>query len=123
MSGTGQTLVIAQGITEAVGDKYAFVAGFIGLIGSFITGSNMSSNILFTDVQNGAAASLGIEAGPLLAAQTSGAAAGSVISPSKIVLGSASAGEHGKEGEVLRTLLPPTIVIVLMIGVICRAAI
>ena len=31
----------------------------------------MSSNILFTDVQNGAAASLGIEAGPLLAAQTS----------------------------------------------------
>ena len=123
MSGTGQTLVIAQGITEAVGDKYAFVAGFIGLIGSFITGSNMSSNILFTDVQNGAAASLGLEAGPLLAAQTSGAAAGSVISPSKIVLGSASAGEHGKEGEVLRALLPPTIVIVLMIGVICRAAI
>ena len=105
------------------GDKYAFVAGFIGLIGSFITGSNMSSNILFTDVQNGAATSLGIEAGPLLAAQTSGAAAGSVISPSKIVLGSASAGEHGKEGEVLRALLPPTIVIVLMIGVICRAVI
>lgn len=62
----------------------------------------MSSNILFTDVQNGAATSLGIEAGPLLAAQTSGAAAGSVISPSKIVLGSASAGEHerrrGAEG-------------------------
>lgn len=49
-----------------------------------------------------------------MAAQTSGAAAGSVISPSKIVLGSASAGEHGKEGEVLRALLPPTIVIVLM---------
>ncbi len=63
MSGTGQTLVIAQGITEAVGDKYAFVAGFIGLIGSFITGSNMSSNILFTDVQNGAAASLGNRSG------------------------------------------------------------
>lgn len=123
MSGTGQTLIIAQGITEAVGDKYAFAAGFIGLIGSFITGSNMSSNILFTDVQTGAAAGLGIDAGPLLSAQTAGAAAGSVISPSKIVLGTTSSGEPGKEGEVLKILLPPTIVIVFIIGAICRAAI
>ena len=41
------------------GEQYALLAGFIGLIGSFITGSNMSSNILFTDVQVSAAAGLG----------------------------------------------------------------
>ncbi len=56
----------------------------------------MSSNILFTDVQNGAAASLGIEADLFWPLRLRSAAAGSVISPSKIVLGSASAGEHGK---------------------------
>lgn len=120
MSGSGQTMIIAQGITEAVGDKYAFVAAFIGLIGSFITGSNMSSNILFTDVQMGAAGSLGVNAGPLLAAQTAGAAAGSVISPNKIVLGTTSAGEPGKEGEILKILLVPTMILTLIIGVICR---
>lgn len=120
MSGSGQTMITAQGITEAVGDKYAFAAAFIGLIGSFITGSNMSSNILFTDVQMGAAGSLSVNAGLLLAAQTAGAAAGSVISPSKIVLGTTSAGEPGREGEILKILLLPTMILTLIIGIICR---
>lgn len=120
MSGTGQTMIIAQGITQAVGDKYAFAAAFIGLIGSFITGSNMSSNILFTDVQTGAAHSLKVNVEPLLAAQTAGAASGSVISPSKIILGTTSAGTPGKEGEVLKMLLVPTMILTLIMGVICR---
>ncbi len=120
MSGTGQTLIIAGGVTAAMGQQYALFAGFIGLIGSFITGSNMSSNILFTDVQVSAAAGLDTGSQALLAAQTSGAAAGSVISPSKIVLGAAAAGKTGKEGEILSILLPIALGITLIIGIICR---
>ena len=120
MSGTGQTIMIAGGVTAAMGEQYALLAGFIGLIGSFITGSNMSSNILFTDVQVSAAAGLGTGNHVLLAAQTSGAAAGSMISPSKIVLGAAAAGQAGREGEILRILLPVAMGITLIIGIICR---
>lgn len=120
MSGTGQTIMIAGGVTAAMGEQYALLAGFIGLIGSFITGSNMSSNILFTDVQVSAAAGLGTGSHVLLAAQTSGAAAGSMISPSKIVLGAAAAGQAGREGEILRILLPVAMGITLIIGIICR---
>lgn len=120
MSGTGQTLLIAQGITMALGSKYAIFSGFIGLIGSFITGSNMSSNILFTDVQVNAASNLGVKSSALLASQTSGAAVGSIISPSKIVLGTTAAESPGEEGAILKILLPVAIVLTFVIGIICR---
>lgn len=64
MSGSGQTLVLAQGITHVMGRWYALLAGVLGVIGSFVTGSNMSSNILFTDVQVNAAADLGVSSSP-----------------------------------------------------------
>ena len=64
MSGSGQTLVLAQGITHVMGRWYALLAGVLGVIGSFVTGSNMSSNILFTDVQVNVAADLGVSSSP-----------------------------------------------------------
>jgi lactate permease len=41
----------------------------------------------------------------LLAAQTAGGAIGSVLAPSKIVVGASTAGIQGREGEVLSRLL------------------
>jgi lactate permease len=41
----------------------------------------------------------------LLAAQTAGGAIGSVLAPSKIVVGTSTAGMQGREGEVLGRLL------------------
>jgi lactate permease len=41
----------------------------------------------------------------ILAAQTAGAAIGSTISPTKIIVGASTAGLAGKEGLVLRALL------------------
>lgn len=119
MSGSGQTLVLAQGITHVMGRWYALLAGVLGVIGSFVTGSNMSSNILFTDVQVNVAADLGVSSSPLLAAQTAGASAGSMISPSKIILGTTAGGVPGEEGTVLRFTLLTAAIITLVTGVIC----
>ena len=47
MAGTGQTEVLANGIAGVLGKVYVIFSPFIGLLGSFMTGSNMSSNILF----------------------------------------------------------------------------
>lgn len=103
-----------------MGRWYALLAGVLGVIGSFVTGSNMSSNILFTDVQVNAAADLGASSSPLLAAQTAGASAGSMISPSKIILGTTAGGVPGEEGTVLRFTLLTAAILTLVTGVICR---
>lgn len=119
MSGSGQTLMISAGITKIFGKYYVIMAGSLGVIGSFITGSNMSSNILFTDVQMNVSSSLGVDYSIILGAQTAGGAIGSVIAPSKIVLGTISAGINGKEGEILKELISFAIICTILIGIVC----
>jgi lactate permease len=41
----------------------------------------------------------------ILAAQTSGGALGSVIAPTKVVVGASTGGMAGREGEIMRKLL------------------
>ncbi|MBQ4159506.1 MAG: amino acid carrier protein, partial [Clostridia bacterium] len=60
MSGTGQTVVLANGIAATLGNAYVALAPFIGMLGSFMTGSNMSSNILFGSFQTATAEILGV---------------------------------------------------------------
>lgn len=116
MSGTGQTVVLSQGIANVLGNKYLILAPFIGLLGTFMTGSNMSSNILFGDFQMTTSSLLGVNASAVLGAQTAGGAIGAAVSPSKIILGTTTAGCLGKEGEVLKTMLMLTIPATIAIG-------
>ena len=75
------------------------------MLGSFITGSNMSSNILFGSFQMTTAGMVGLPQAPVLAAQTVGGSAGSLISPSKIVLGATTAGHPEMVGDIIKKLL------------------
>ncbi len=117
MGGTGQVMVLADGISSVLGKTYAILAPIIGLVGSFMTGSNMTSNILFGDFQMTTAKLLEMNPAVVLGAQTAGAAIGSAVSPSKIILGTITANILGQEGLVLKKLMPVTIVITLTIGV------
>lgn len=118
MGGTGQTMVLADGIASILGKGYAVLAPVVGMIGSFMTGSNMTSNILFGDFQLTTANLLHMDASTILGAQTAGGAIGSAISPSKIILGTTTAGILGSEGQVLKKIIPITLVTTLFIGVI-----
>ncbi|KUF10336.1 L-lactate permease [Pseudoponticoccus marisrubri] len=90
-----------------IGAAWPLVAPFVGVLGTFITGSATASNILFTELQLDTAARLGHPAAPLVAAQGFGAAIGNIIAPHNIIAGSATVGLTGREGEVLtRTVLP-----------------
>jgi lactate permease len=105
MSHAGMTDVLARGLAQAMGTFFPLISPWIGAVGAFITGSNTNSNVVFAMLQRRIAELLGY-AGPLiLAAQTAGAAIGSVVSPTKIVVGASTAGMSGKEGMVLRALL------------------
>jgi len=54
----------------------------------------------------------------ILAAQTSGGALGSVIAPTKIVVGASTGGMAGREGEVMRKMLVYTGILIALISVL-----
>lgn len=121
MAGTGQTEVLANGIAGVLGKVYVILSPFIGLLGSFMTGSNMSSNILFAGFQSTTANLLNVDPSIVLGAQSSGGSIGSAISPSNIVLGTTTANILGSEGKVLRKIIVITVPAALMIGVFVLA--
>ncbi|MBQ6857637.1 MAG: L-lactate permease, partial [Lachnospiraceae bacterium] len=118
MSGTGQTVVLANGIAATLGNAYVALAPFIGMLGSFMTGSNMSSNILFGSFQTATAEILGVNSSFILGAQTAGGSIGSAISPSNIVLGTTTANILGHEGDVLKRTGSIVIPVALLMGAI-----
>lgn len=116
MGCSGQIEVLSQCFVRLFGRAYPLVAPLIGLLGSFVTSSNMASNILFGQFQSTTAAMLGKNVGVLLGAQTAGGAAGNAICPGNVVLGCTAADVPGREGDVLKRLLPITAVTALLCG-------
>lgn len=118
MSHSGMTDVLAQGLAQAVGPFFPLASPWIGALGAFMTGSNTNSNVVFALLQQRTAELLGYSLPLILAAQTTGGAVGSVIAPTKIVVGASTAGMAGEEGTVLRSLLPYIGLLILGIAVI-----
>ena len=118
MCGSGMTQVLSEGIASALGRFYTVLVPFIGLLGTFSTGSNLSSNILFGSFQGTTAGLLGLNVPAVLGAQTAGGAIGSMVSPGKILLGTSTAGLSGKEGMILSRLLRIALPAVLLIGLL-----
>ncbi|MBR5510069.1 MAG: L-lactate permease [Lachnospiraceae bacterium] len=118
MSGTGQTVVLANGIAAVLGKVYVVVAPFVGFLGTFMTGSNMSSNILFGDFQMTTSNLIGVDFAPVLGAQSTGGAIGSAVSPSKIILGTTTANILGSEGKIMKKIIGITVPSTIAVGLI-----
>ena len=121
MQTTGQMQILAEGVASATGSAYLPFAPALGTFGAFITSSNMSSNILLAGFQHAMANSLGVNPALLLAAQTAGGAAGAAIGPSTILLGAATVGATGREGEMLKPLLAVSFAQAAVLGIITWA--
>lgn len=121
LKGSGAMEVVARGVTQVFGSFYGLAAPFVGILGAFVTSSNTSSNILLGGFQYSAAEILKISPDILLTAQTTGAAIGTVLGPSTILLGTTTAGCAGQEGGALRKLLPFALVLVTLAGLVIFA--
>lgn len=106
LKGSGMMQLVAEGVTMAAGEFYGAFAPFLGLLGAFVTSSNTSSNILLSSFQKTSADLLGISQAAVLAGQTVGGAIGTVVGPSTIMLGTTTADCGGREGEILKFMLP-----------------
>ena len=109
-----ETLAVAT--AGLAGGAWPLLAPLVGVLGTFVTGSATTSNILFTEFQVATAQRLDMPVLPLLGAQGFGAAVGNIICPHNIVAASATVDLTGSEGEVLRRTLLPVIIYALMGG-------
>jgi lactate permease len=116
MAHAGMTDVLARGLAQSLGAVFPFVSPWIGALGAFMTGSNTNSNVVFAGLQLRTAELLGLSATLILAGQTAGGAIGSVVAPTKVIVGASTAEMVGKEGHILRVLLVYTAILIAVIG-------
>jgi lactate permease len=118
MSDSGMTNLLARGIALGMGSLFPLASPFIGIIGSFLTGSNTNSNVMFGLLQYETAQVLGKNAVWLAAAQSVGGSIGVSIAPSTIMMGSANVGLNGKENLVMARTLKYCLIGAVMLAIV-----
>ena len=116
MDSSGMIAVIATAL--ATGSLYPLFAPVIGCLGTFITGSDTSSNILFGKLQANVAGQIHVSPDWLSAANTVGATGGKIISPQSIAIATSAGNQQGKEGEILKAAIPYALIYVAITGII-----
>ena len=118
MDFSGMISVMATALAIATGGLYPLFAPIIGCLGTFITGSDTSSNILFGKLQATVAGEIGVNPDWLTAANTVGATGGKIISPQSIAIATSASNQQGKEGEILKAAMPYALAYVAIAGVV-----
>ena len=117
MNLSGQTATLGAWVASA-GTAFAFLSPLIGWFGTAVTGSDTSTNALFGGLQVVAAHRTGLSPTLLAAANSSGGVMAKMISPQNLAIAAAAVGLGGQEGNVLRRVLPWSIGLVLVMGLL-----
>ena len=123
MNYAGMIVVIASALAAVTGQLYPVFAPLIGAIGTFVTGSDTSSNILFAKLQANVAHQLNYSNSDwLVAANTTGATGGKMISPQSIAIATAACDMQGRDGEILKAAIPYAIAYIAIGGLMVLLA-
>ncbi|WP_411851241.1 L-lactate permease [Stenotrophomonas sp. LGBM10] len=114
-SGLSATLALALAHT---GKAFTFFSPFLGWLGVFLTGSDTSSNALFSALQATTAQQIGVPEVLLVAANTTGGVTGKMISPQSIAIACAAVGLAGKESDLFRFTVKHSLIFTVMVGII-----
>ena len=117
MADSGMTVLLARGIADISGPAFPLVSPFIGLLGSFMSGSNTNSNVMFGLLQLETARALDIGTVTISSIQSIGASVGSPMAPAKVLVGAAVVGLAGREREIFRIVIPYILLLVLLAGI------
>ena len=104
MGYSGMIISVAATLTAVAGSGYPLIAPLIGALGTFVTGSDTSSNILLGELQKNAAINTGYSPEWITASNTFGATAGKMISPQSISVAASTVGIK-RESEIIRTTI------------------
>ena len=102
---------MANGLASLVNEfTFIVISPFIGVLGSFVSGSNTVSNTLFTSLQYLTAEKVGVATVFAVAMQTVGGAIGHITCIHSAVAASATLGISGKEGKLIKTNFPAMLI-------------
>ena len=113
--GTDATLGLAFTKT---GWFYPFFAAYLGWLGVALTGSDTSSNVLFGSLQKITAQQLGLNPILITTANSTGGVMGKMIDAQSIVVATASTGQNGNEGKILRFVFWHSVALAAIMGLI-----
>jgi lactate permease len=114
---SGMSTSIGNALTST-GRFFPLLSPVLGWLGVFITGSDTSSNALFSNIQAQTARSLGINPVLTVAANSSGGVTAKMISPQSIAVAVAAAKLFNKEGTLFRFTIPHSIGLLSIICII-----
>jgi glycolate permease len=117
-SGMSSTMAL---VLAGTGAAFPFFSPFLGWLGVFLTGSDTSSNALFSSLQATTAHQIGVDPTLLVAANTSGGVTGKMISPQSIAVACAATGLVGKESDLFRFTLKHSLIFAAFVGLITLA--
>ncbi|WLW54558.1 L-lactate permease [Streptomyces sp. YU58] len=117
MNLSGQAATIGH-FVAAAGAGLAFLSPVLGWFGVAVSGSDTSANALFGALQVTAARESGLSPELLAAANSSGGVLGKMISPQNLTIACAAVGLAGREGDLLRKVLPWSIGLLLVMCLI-----
>jgi lactate permease len=113
--GTDATLGLAFTRT---GWLYPFFGTLLGWLGVALTGSDTSSNVLFGSLQKITAQQLGFNPILIVTANSTGGVMGKMIDAQSIVVATASTGQSGQEGRILRFVFWHSVALAAIMGAI-----
>lgn len=114
---------MANGLSKVGKAAFICLSPFIGVLGSFVSGSNTVSNTLFTTLQFDTAAALGIPTVFAVAMQTVGGAIGNITCINNAVAASATLGISGREGKLIKINFLPMCIYALAVVAVFSIAI
>lgn len=117
MTYSGMIAESAALIASISGVFFPVISPMIGTLGTFITGSDTSSNILFGGLQQQTAANLGMDQYWIVAGNGAGATAGKMISPQSISIAAASTNNAANESEMMKSTIKYCIFYVILMGI------
>ncbi|WKC58152.1 lactate permease LctP family transporter [Borrelia sp. P9F1] len=123
MTHSGMIKDIADGISILTGTLYPLFSPLIGALGTFLTGSDTVSNILFGPLQIQIAENISANPYWLAAANTTGATGGKMISPQNITIATTTAGLIGQEGRLLSKTIVYALCYTIISGILVYLAI
>ncbi len=117
MSQYNMNVVIGLTLATLFGVFFPLISPMLGLFGSFVSGSETSSNVMFYGILQKSTDVLNLDFMQVYAAHAVAGGIASAIAPAKIMNAAAVIDKLGIEGEVIRKAAPVAIFLTLVTGV------
>ncbi len=108
----------ANNLGSIFGDMWPIMSPFLGMLGSFVSGSATVSNLTFGNVQYSIASTVNLNTNIIMAEQVIGAAIGNMICVHNVVAASSVVGLENQEGLIIKKTIIPALIYATLVAII-----